>query len=98
VTLALRPGDAVALDYRLLHGTHANATATRRDCIVLNYAPSWEVLPAELKGHLIQHTALPGVDERPPAGHPALPLLPAYDGVRRDLALNRNAPARFHIS
>jgi ectoine hydroxylase-related dioxygenase (phytanoyl-CoA dioxygenase family) len=29
VTLSLRAGDAVVMDYRLLHGTQANESATR---------------------------------------------------------------------
>jgi ectoine hydroxylase-related dioxygenase (phytanoyl-CoA dioxygenase family) len=32
VTLPLASGDAVAIDYRLLHSTHANTTDTRRVC------------------------------------------------------------------
>jgi ectoine hydroxylase-related dioxygenase (phytanoyl-CoA dioxygenase family) len=41
LTLRLRAGDAVVIDYRLLHGTHANATGARRDCVLLTSAPSW---------------------------------------------------------
>jgi ectoine hydroxylase-related dioxygenase (phytanoyl-CoA dioxygenase family) len=83
-TLSLRAGDAVALDYRLLHGTHANATPRRRDCLILNFAPAWSALPEDIRGHLIQHPALPGDGERA-----AAPWLPRYDGPRRDLPLNR---------
>src|SRR3954463_3355923 len=35
-TLALNAGDAVLIDYRLLHGTHPNAGHVRRDCVILN--------------------------------------------------------------
>ena len=34
-TIRVRAGDAVILDYRLLHGTHANNSDFRRDCILL---------------------------------------------------------------
>jgi hypothetical protein len=98
VTLGLRSGDAVALDYRLLHGTHPNSTATRRDCILLSFTPSWRRLPEELKAHLIQHPALPSEEEHP--GESALnpDLFPTFRGVRRSLTLNRNAPPRFETS
>jgi hypothetical protein len=85
LTLPLRAGDAALIDYRLEHATHANATAARRDCLILNFAPAWRALPEDIRGHLIQHPALPGDDE--PAH--ALPWLPRYDGPRVDLPLNR---------
>ena len=50
VTLSLKAGDAVATDYRLLHGTHGNAGSTRRDCILLSFTPSWQRLPEDIKG------------------------------------------------
>jgi ectoine hydroxylase-related dioxygenase (phytanoyl-CoA dioxygenase family) len=68
VTLRARPGDAVVLDYRLLHGTHPNAAATRRDAVLLSFAPSWRDLPDDVRGHLIQHLALPGDGETVPRG------------------------------
>jgi hypothetical protein len=63
VTLALSAGDAVALDYRLLHGTHANTSARRRDALLLTFAPSWAELPDDVRGHLIEHPALPCAGE-----------------------------------
>jgi Phytanoyl-CoA dioxygenase (PhyH) len=94
VTLALQAGDAAVIDYRLVHGTHANATASRRDCLILNFAPAWSGLPEDIRGHLIQHPALPGESERP-ATPWAEALLPRYDGPRRDLPLNRTPPTRY---
>jgi hypothetical protein len=91
VTLSLRAGDAALIDYRLLHATHANASAARRDCLILNYAPAWAALPADIRGHLIQHPALPGEGEPLPAWAGA--LLPRYDGPRVDLPLNRTRSA-----
>ncbi len=95
-TLSLRAGDAALLDYRLLHGTHANAGATRRDAVLLSFTPSWRGLPADVRGHLIDHPALPGGDEVVPAAwHDE--LLPRFDGPRGTLPLNRNAPCTFAI-
>jgi ectoine hydroxylase-related dioxygenase (phytanoyl-CoA dioxygenase family) len=88
VTLSLRAGDAVVLDYRLLHGTHPNDAATRRDAVLLSFAPDWAALPADIRGHLISHLAQPGAHE-PTGGSPVAPLLPRYDGPRSDLPLNR---------
>ena len=87
LTLAARAGDAVALDYRLDHGTHPNAADRRRDAVILNFAPAWASLPADIRGHLISHHALPTADEDP-AGSVLAPLLPRFDGPRRDLTLN----------
>jgi ectoine hydroxylase-related dioxygenase (phytanoyl-CoA dioxygenase family) len=84
-TLEARAGDAVVIDYRLLHGTHANGTGIRRDALVVNFTPSWKTLPEDVRAHLIRHPALPG-DGREEA------LLPHFDGAPRDLPLNRVAP------
>jgi hypothetical protein len=92
VTLRARAGDAVALDYRLEHGTHPNAAAVRRDAVLLSFAPHWAQLPADIRGHLIGHLAQPTAGEEP-AGHPVAPLLPHFDGPRRDLPLNRTPPS-----
>jgi Phytanoyl-CoA dioxygenase (PhyH) len=92
LTLSVAAGDAVAMDYRLLHGTHANASGRRRDCVLLNVTPAWADLPAEVRAHLISHPALPG-----PTDGSAQAWLPAYDGPRRDLPLQRHAPASFGL-
>ena len=91
VTLELDAGDAVALDYRLLHGTHPNRSAHRRDCLILNFAPAWHALPDDIRAHLIRHPALPGVDEQPATSWP-VELLPTYEGIPRDLPLSRVPP------
>lgn len=99
VTLEAMAGDAVVIDYRLLHGTHANASELRRDCVILNFAPSWRDLPEDVRAHLISHSALPGPGEATPSWPSwESTLLPRYDGTRRDLRLNRFAPAEFEIS
>ncbi|MET0308808.1 MAG: phytanoyl-CoA dioxygenase family protein, partial [Sphingomonas sp.] len=86
-------GDAIAIDYRLLHGTHANRTAAPRDALLLSFVPDWAGLPKEIRGHLISHHALPsrheGEDSRA-CGYAG--LLPTYSGPRKDLPLRRRPP------
>jgi ectoine hydroxylase-related dioxygenase (phytanoyl-CoA dioxygenase family) len=95
VTLEVRAGDAVLLDYRLLHGTHPNASNGRRDCLILNFAPSWRRLPDDVRAHLIGGLALPTDAERRSAARLLGPLLPRYGGVQRDMVLARDAPKAF---
>jgi hypothetical protein len=92
-TLSVQAGDAVVVDYRLLHGTHANPSPVRRDCLILTFAPDWRRLPDEVRAHLIRHPALPQPGETPTT--PLVGLLPDYDGTPRDLPLSRSAPATF---
>ncbi|HTE04620.1 MAG TPA: hypothetical protein VK824_00385 [Planctomycetota bacterium] len=82
--------------HRLLHGTHAHAGTLRRDCVILNFAPAWCELPDDVRAHLIRHSALPGPDEAVPARESA--LLPQYDGIPRDLQLQRSAPVTFEMA
>ncbi|MBZ0252891.1 MAG: phytanoyl-CoA dioxygenase family protein [Candidatus Methylomirabilis sp.] len=95
-SIEAKAGDAVVVDYRLLHGAHANATGVNRDCLLLTFAPSWSTLPKDIQGHLVQHPALPRQDEEPHIGWRS--LLPTFDGPRSDLRLNRNAPASFVVT
>ena len=97
LTLGLRAGDAAVLDYRLLHSTHPNGSPLRRDCVLLSFAPSWSSLPSDIRGHLISHPSLPSREADPSLFGALARLLPSYDGPRRDLELNRNAPADFAI-
>jgi ectoine hydroxylase-related dioxygenase (phytanoyl-CoA dioxygenase family) len=97
VTLGASAGDAMVLDYRLLHGTHPNLSPARRDCLLLSFTPSWGRLDADIRAHLIQHLAQPADDERPGRGSWHAELLPSFEGVRADLGLNREAPTRFAL-
>jgi hypothetical protein len=98
VTLSLHAGDAVAIDYRLLHGTHGNASDARRDCVILNFAPSWRDLPSDIKAHLISHPALPTTEEYPALTAWTSELLPRFIGEPRDLPVTRMAPKNFQIA
>jgi ectoine hydroxylase-related dioxygenase (phytanoyl-CoA dioxygenase family) len=98
ITVTVEAGDAIVIDYRLLHGTHANDAAERRDCILLSFTPDWCALPADVKAHLIQHPALPAITEADRSlacGYTG--LLPDYDGPHRDLPINRLPPPAFNI-
>jgi hypothetical protein len=95
-TLSVRAGDAVVIDYRLLHGTHANEAAARRDCVLLSFLPDWRRLPGDIKAHLIAHPALPDVSEAEQrAGCAYEHVLPSFAGPPASLPLNRLAPAEF---
>lgn len=98
ITVSVRAGDAVLLDYRLLHGTHANAGPNRRDCILLSFLPDWLGLPHELKAHYAMHPALPREDEASSVmASRYAGLLPNFAGVPASVAVNRMAPAAFRI-
>lgn len=97
VTLAVRAGDAVIIDYRLLHGTHANTSHARRDCLILNFAPAWNALPDDIRAHLIRNPGLPRLGDREPSDAERA-FLPAFDGPPRDLPLSRTPPADFVVA
>jgi ectoine hydroxylase-related dioxygenase (phytanoyl-CoA dioxygenase family) len=97
VTFSLNAGDAVAIDYRLLHGTHGNASDARRDCVILNFTPCWRDLPSDIRGHLISHPALPSAEEYPALMPWASEVLPRFLGEPRDLPVTRMAPHDFEI-
>lgn len=99
ITVDVEPGDAVVVDYRLLHGTHPNARASRRDCILLSFTPDWAALPDDIKAHLAMHPALPTQDEHErSAACSYRRLLPDFDGTPASLVVNRSAPATFVAS
>ncbi len=97
VTLPLSAGDAVAIDYRLLHGTHGNASPMKRQCILLSFTPSWYRLPEDIRAHLIAHPAQPSDRERLRLPSKFAKLIPVFAGPQQDLPINRNAPSIFDI-
>lgn len=97
-TISVQAGDAVVIDYRLLHGTHANETPSRRDCILLSFIPSWRTLPSDIKAHLIAHPALPSeteVSSRSTCSYRC--LFPQFNGTPASLPVNRLPPANFYV-
>lgn len=96
ITAMVDAGDAVVLDYRLLHGTHANGTPDRRDCILLSFTPGWRDLPADIKAHLMVHPALPDASEAAgPLPNGYRHLLPQFHGTPASLPVNRTPPPAF---
>ena len=96
VTLPVQAGDAIVTDYRLLHGTHTNHSARRRDCVLMSFLPAWETLPGELLMHLAAHPALPTQCEaaaRRACGYDE--LLPPYSPARASLPIQRMPPVQF---
>jgi hypothetical protein len=57
----------------------------------------WKALPIDIKAHLIAHPAQPSETERKNGSPTLRRLLPDFNGTRRDLPLNRNAPANFEV-
>jgi ectoine hydroxylase-related dioxygenase (phytanoyl-CoA dioxygenase family) len=93
ITLDLCRGDAVAIDYRLLHGTHPNRSLSRRDALLFSFTPNWRCLPEAIRAHLAMHTALPNATEWPTIGR-VEGIFPQYDGTPASLQINRVAPSR----
>jgi hypothetical protein len=99
VTLALDAGDAVVMDYRLLHGTHSNATTQRRDAVLFSFVPGWRMLPRAVQAHLADHPALPGATElASAAGCYYSALLPVFDGVPASLCIKQTPPEYFSVA
>jgi hypothetical protein len=94
-SLDLRRGDAVLIDYRLLHGTHANLGSNDRHCVLLNFAPGWNDLPDAIRAHLIRQPSLPNNGELSRERPWAQELLPEFDGKPRDLPINRVPPSEW---
>lgn len=96
LTVPVRAGDAVVLDYRLLHGTYANDTPHRRDCLLLSFIPNWRGLPSEIEAHFALHPALPNEQETASSVASAYAdLLPRFFGTPTSMSVNRIAPTDF---
>ena len=94
ITLNLCRGDAVAIDYRLLHGTHPNRGLSRRDALLFSFTPNWGFLPEAIRGHLAMHPALPNSAEWPTIAGWGEGIFPLYDRTPASLQVNRVAPSR----
>jgi hypothetical protein len=97
-TVALNAGDALLIDYRLLHATHPNKSAAPRTGLIFTFAPDWAALPEDIRAHLFQHFALPSARERDRASQkPYAHLFPEFSGSLRSLALDRDPPPGFAL-
>lgn len=96
VTARVAAGDAVLIDYRLLHGTHRNDAAQRRDCVLLSFLPDPDLLPPYIRSHLAMHPALPMEDERAAAGSVGYcDHIARFADEPRSLTINRVPPLAF---
>lgn len=85
----IQKGDAIVIDYRLLHGTEGNQTAFRRDCIILNFTPNWTSLPQEIKSHLSGHICQPEDSiEISSKDRIYFNILPDFNGEKHFMAVN----------
>lgn len=82
-------GDAVVLDYRVLHGTFPNDAPVRRDAVLMSFVPDWSGLPEDVKDHLKQQPALPDRSERAAPAKELEGLFPPLGGSGRSLPVNR---------
>jgi ectoine hydroxylase-related dioxygenase (phytanoyl-CoA dioxygenase family) len=99
VTARVAGGDAVLIDYRLLHGTHRNDTARRRDCVLMSFLPDPDLLPSHIRSHLAVHPALPTPEEwsnAAAAGYGA--HIARFGEEPKSLRINRVPPATFSDS
>ncbi|MFC7550339.1 phytanoyl-CoA dioxygenase family protein [Plantactinospora sp. GCM10030261] len=82
VDVAVRAGDLIIADRRLLHATHPNRSGHWRTCLTIAVAPAFESLPENIRARIVTNPCLPGpgwwndrnIDAR------LHPLLPRYDG------------------
>jgi ectoine hydroxylase-related dioxygenase (phytanoyl-CoA dioxygenase family) len=97
VAHSMKAGVAVPIDYRPLHGTHANSSGVRRECIIINFTPSWQNLPEDIGAQQIRHPGT-SVSEREGAirAESGLCLLSRdTDSADRQIAPYRQSPAFF---
>ncbi len=102
VAAAVRAGDVLIGDSRLLHGAYANRTTEERPLLTLWYIPTWSALPGSVRSAL--HVMckrevvdidedigdLPTVDDWPAdALEHVRHLLPEYDGDDKPTPWNR---------
>ena len=83
----LKAGDLVIGDSRLIHGSFANETATRRTVITLWFHPVFAQLPDCIRAHMGRHRSDNGWPES--ANELVRSLIPSYDGDAEPIVWNR---------
>ena len=88
VDVAVRAGDVVVGDARVLHASHGNQSDERRTVITLWYYPAFASLPEGIRSDIASRNQ----SKSWPEGARTLiqPLVPAYDGNAEPLKWNRN--------
>ena len=94
-TIIARAGDAIALDYRVLHSAFANRSTVDRDVVLLSFTPDWAAIPDVIRSHLRAHYALPSAAETASGDCTYGSLIPRYTGRLRDLPLSRQPASHW---
>ncbi len=96
-SVAVRAGDVVLGDVRLLHATHPNHSQQRRTCLTVWYLPTYKHLSARLKAYLAQHPSQPGPQawQNGDVSERLAPLLGRYTGDEEPAAYNRTPPVSW---
>lgn len=99
ITLGATAGDAFLIDYRLLHGTHPNRAAQRRDCILMSFLPNPNQLAKPVRAHLAMHPALPAPQEEAAIAQcPYRRIVAQFDEMPQSLVIVRTPPASFLVA
>ncbi len=88
VDVAVRAGDVVVGDARVLHASHGNQSDERRTVITLWYYPAFASLPEGIRSDIASRNQSKSWPEE--ARTLIQPLVPAYDGNAEPLKWNRN--------
>ena len=95
VDVCVRPGDLVIGDSRLIHGSHANDSDTRRTVITLWFHPNFEEYPDPIRGYVASLQNRRGVEDWPAELQQRLAVLdPVYDGAEPPLKVSRERLSR----
>ena len=90
VDVAVRAGDIVIGDSRLLHSAHANQTGQRRTVLTIWYWPAYDEMPEEVKalidGHITEAPAWSRWIEQ--TRHIIQPVVPVYEGETKPVPWN----------
>jgi hypothetical protein len=93
VDVAVKAGDLVIGDARLLHAAHANQTDHPRTCLTLWYMPAYAMLPEPIQASIVASIAgqgrLPLEMEGSQEARKMEPLIPSYSGNAEPAAWNR---------
>ena len=93
VDVAVRAGDLVIGDSRLLHGAHGNKGDRRRTVITLWYIPLFNELPESIRAHLARHSR---PDTWADVTRGVLkPLTAVYEGGEEPVTWNRTPRPAF---
>jgi hypothetical protein len=74
VPVAVRAGDVLVGDARLLHGAYANRTNAERPLLTMWYMPHWSSMPPAMRASVYQEFFMRGIESRMKAERPLTPF------------------------